>query len=97
MRGGALWLRTDMSKLVGLFSGGVPFLAVANDGTSTSPRMSPPSPLDCLLRTRMLSMGLVLVLPSVSLSGGNGSVMVKEVLQEQYTAKLKRSEASTRM
>lgn len=78
MRGGASWLRTDVSKLVGLFSGGVPFLAVAKDGTSTSPRISPPSPLDCLLRTRTLSLGLVLALPSVSLSGGNGSVMVKK-------------------
>jgi hypothetical protein len=49
---------TDTSALVGLFSGGVERLAVAKDGTSTSPGMSPPRPLDFLLRWRMLSMPL---------------------------------------
>jgi hypothetical protein len=35
---------------VGLCGGGVLLRAVAKDGTSTSPRISPPSPLDFLLR-----------------------------------------------
>jgi hypothetical protein len=77
MRGGARRALTDTSKLAGLFSGGVPFLAVAKDGTSTSPRISPPNPLDFLLLVRMLSLGLLLFLLVVPLSGGNGSVMIE--------------------
>jgi hypothetical protein len=69
---------TDMSKFAGLLSGGVPFLAVAKDGTSTSPLMSPPSALLFLLRCRTLSPELLLFPPMVvPLSGGNGSVMVQ--------------------
>jgi hypothetical protein len=66
---------TDMSKFAGLLSGGVPFRAVAKDGTSTSPLMSPPSALLFLLRWRMLSLGLLLFPLVVPFSGGNGSVI----------------------
>jgi hypothetical protein len=67
---------TDMSKFAGLFSGGVPLRAVANDGTSTSPLMSAPSALLFLLLWRMLSLGLWLFPLVVPFSGGNGSVIV---------------------
>jgi hypothetical protein len=64
-----------MSKFVGLLSGGVPFRAVANDGTSTSPGMSPPSALLLRRLWRMESLGLVLSPLVVPFSGGNGSVI----------------------
>jgi hypothetical protein len=70
-------VHTEPSKLAGLCSGGVPFLAVAKDGTLTSPRMSSPSALDFLRRGRRPSAPLVLSLPGAPLSGGNGSVIVK--------------------
>jgi hypothetical protein len=74
---------TDTSTPVGLCSGGVELLPVAKEGTSTSPRMSPPRPLDFLLRWRMLSLPLPLPLASPGLRGGNGSVMIQLQLQEQ--------------
>jgi hypothetical protein len=70
-------MHTETSKLTGLLSGGVPFLAVAKDGTLTSPRMSSPRALDFLVRRRKRSLPLLLSLPRVPLRGGNGSVMVK--------------------
>lgn len=68
---------TDMSALIGLFSGGgVPFRPVANDGTLTSPAMFCPMPLDCRRRRRMLSLCFVFLL-GAPLSSGNGSDMAK--------------------
>jgi hypothetical protein len=71
---------TIESKLAGLFSGGVPFLPVANDGTSTSPGISPPSPLD--FRRRRAPLLLVwLFFAGAPCSGGKGSDMVHARLQ----------------
>ena len=70
-------VRTDPSPTAGLFSGGVPFLFVANDGTSTSPGTSAPRPLDFLLR-RAVPFPL-LFFGSAPLSGGNGSVILREL------------------
>lgn len=73
---------TIESKLAGLFSGGVPFLPVANDGTSTSPGISPPSPLD--FRRRRAPLLLVwLFFAGAPCSGGKGSDMVHARLQKR--------------
>jgi hypothetical protein len=70
---------TNPSTPVGLVSGGVERLAVAKDGTSTSPGMSPPRPLDFLLRWRILSLPLPPFFASAGLSGGKGSVILELV------------------
>lgn len=74
MRGG----RTDMSELDGLFSGGVLLRPVAKEGTSTSPGISPPKPLD-FLRRRAPSAPLWLLREVVLVSAGKGSDMLNRV------------------
>jgi hypothetical protein len=68
--------QTETSGLDGLFSGGVLFRPVAQEGTSTSPGISPPSPLD-FLRRRAPSAPFRLLREVVLVSGGKGSDMLK--------------------
>lgn len=72
-----MFSHTEASALTGLVNGGVLFLMVAKDGTSTSPGISPPSPLDFLLRNRVPSEVVLLSLRGdAPFSVGNGSVIL---------------------
>ena len=77
-------VHTDTS-LVGLCGGGVLFRAVAKDGTSTSPRISPPSPLDFLRRCRVPLLKVLSLVAGRPLSGGNGSVMFSNTITRRIS------------